>query len=192
MKRVLWLLVPAFVALAGVLIVLPLTTGADNKGTVVDFDGLKSAVPADWKEEEVKGGAVKLRIMQFRVPKAKDDKQDAEVAVFKGIGGSTKDNIERWKGQFVPPEGKTIDDVAKVTEFKVGEVKVTYLDVAGTYKSRFPPFDPNAKEERLPGYRMLGVVFDAPKEIYHIKLTGPANTVEANKQGFDDWIKGFK
>src|SRR5262245_13210385 len=188
MTRAWWLVVPALAALACTP-ALNNSTAADKKGTEVDFDGLKSVAPAEWKEEESKSN---LRLATFKVAKVKDDKQDAEIAVFKGIGGSTKDNVERWKGQFVPPEGKSIDDVAKLTEFKVGEVKVTFLDVSGTYKSRFPPFDPNAKEERLPGYRLLGVVFDAPKEIYHIKFTGPAATVEANKKGFEDWIKGFK
>jgi hypothetical protein len=174
------------------LVLIAKVSAADTKGTEVEFDGLKSTTPAEWKPEEVKPALGKLRILQFNVPKVKDDAKDAEVAIFKGIGGSNKDNIERWKGQFIPPEGKSIDDVAKLTEFKVGDVKVTYLDVSGTFKSKFPPFDPNAKEEKLPNYRMLGVIFDGPKDIYHIKFTGPAATVEANKKGFEEWVKGFK
>jgi hypothetical protein len=39
---------------------------------------------------------------------------------------------------------------------------------------------------------MLAVHFDAPENIYHIKLVGPARTVEMYKKGFDDWLKAFK
>ena len=42
----------------------------DKKGVVVDFDGMKSATPGNWKEETPSN---RLRFMQFRVPKAKDD-----------------------------------------------------------------------------------------------------------------------
>src|SRR5438045_3202288 len=97
----------------------------DKKGTEVELSGLKSTTPAAWKEE---APANQMRFMQFSLPKAEGDKKDAEVVIFKGISGSTKDNIERWKNFFIPPEGKTLNDVAKVTEMKVGNAEVTYLD----------------------------------------------------------------
>ena len=133
-----------------------------------------------------------MRLAQFRLPKVKGDEFDAEVVIFKGIGGSAKSNIERWKSFFIPPEGKTIDDVAKVTEIKIADQNAPYLDVQGTYKFKERPFDPQAKEELREHYRMLGVAFDGPKNPYHIRLVGPANTVENYKQGFDDWLKSFK
>src|SRR5262245_4646905 len=162
MKRATWLSLGVCAALAWWL-GGPARAG-DKKGTEVDFDGLKSRAPAEWKEEEVKPG---LRYMQFRLPKVKDDKNDAEIVIFKGIGGSTKENVERWKKMFVPPDGKKMDDVAKVTEMKVGKVEVTYLDVSGTYLYKFPPNDPNAKVTQRPNSRMLGVVFDGEKNVYH-------------------------
>jgi hypothetical protein len=39
---------------------------------------------------------------------------------------------------------------------------------------------------------MLAVQFEAKSNPYHIKLTGPADTVEHYKQGFDDWLQNFK
>ena len=185
MVRVPWfgavaLAVAAFVGLAA---------ADDKKGTVVTLDGLSSRTPAEWKEE---APANQMRLTQFALPKVKDDKADAELVVFKGITGAAKDNVARWKGQFQPPKDKKIDDVAKVEEFKVGDVKVTYLDVEGTYLYKARPFDPQAKVEERPDYRMLALQFEGPKENYHIKLTGPAKTVEQYKKGFDDWIKAFK
>ena len=103
-----------------------LTVRADDKGTDVSFDGLKSATPAGWKEETPSN---RLRWMQFRVPKAKDDEANGELYITKGITGSKDDNLKRWKGQFLPPEGKKIDDVTKVEEFKVAGCEVLYVDM---------------------------------------------------------------
>lgn len=160
----------------------------DKKGTEIVLDDLKSAPPATWKSEEPSN---KMRFAQFKLPKAKDDKEDAELVIFKGLGGAADANVKRWKEQFLPPTGKSIDDVAKVENMKVGGYDATYLDVSGTYKFRKAPFDPNAKEERLPNYRMLAVHLEG-KDIYHIKLTGPEKTIAEHKKGFDDWLKGLK
>jgi hypothetical protein len=122
------------------------------------------------------------------------DKNDAEFVIFSfgpGQGGSAAENVKRWKGFFIPPDGKSIDDVSKVTKMKVGDVDVTYLDVQGTYKYKERPFDPNAKEELRPDYRMLGVVFEG-KKTYFFRLVGPAKTITHHKKGFEDWLKGFK
>jgi hypothetical protein len=186
MKRFWCLAVMTCAAVVGLAV---LSAAADKKGTEVDFDGLKSTAPAAWVEE---APANNMRYMQFKLPKAKDDKADGEVVIFKGISGSAKDNIKRWKDQFIPPEGKSIDDVAKVTEFKVGDAMVTFLDVSGTYLYKARPFDPNAKPEKMEGYRMLAVVFEGPKNPYHVRLVGPAKTVEGQAKAFEEWIKGFK
>jgi hypothetical protein len=185
MKRVAWWTLVGGVVLAWS---VGLGQARGGKGTVVEFDGLKSTAPAAWKEEGVKS---QLRYMQFRLPKVKDDKNDAEVVIFRGIGGSAQQNVDRWKSMFTPPAGKTIGDVSKVTEFKVSGADVTYLDVHGTYLFKTRPFDPNDKGEKRPNTRMLGVVFDG-KAVYHIRLVGPAATVEHYRKGFDEWLKAFK
>src|SRR5438105_628606 len=76
-----------------------------GKGVEVRIDALKSTTPGDWKEEPP---ANKMRYAQFSLPKAKDDKQNGEVVIFKGLGGGAPANIKRWKDMFLPPEGKTI------------------------------------------------------------------------------------
>jgi hypothetical protein len=129
-----------------------------------------------------------MRSAQFRLPKAEGDKMDAEIAIFK-LGGTAKQNVERWKGQFTPPKGKTMDDVAKVKEIKIGGQPATRLDISGTYKG--PPFDPTFKGTN-PDFRLTGIQVDGPDNTYQIKLLGPAKTVEKHKKAFDEWIKGFK
>jgi len=132
-----------------------------------------------------------MRYAQFKVPAAKGDKDDGELVIFKGLGGSADANIKRWKDMFVPPEGKSIDDVAKVTDMKVSGANVTYLDVHGTYLFK-PPFDPNAKAKPMPDYRRFGVIFASENGPYFITVTGPARTMAQHKKDFDNWLKAFK
>jgi hypothetical protein len=186
MKHNPWLFAALFLACSAS------TALAQGQGTMVTLDGLQSRTPATWAEEQP---TTRMRVRQFRLEPIGDDKDKAEVIIFffgPGQGGSAEDNIKRWKGMFKAPEGKKPDDVAKVESMKVGKVPVTYLDINGTYLSKFPPFDPNAQITPFPNYRMIGIVFESEKGPYFIRLIGPANTVANYKKGFDEWLKGFK
>ncbi len=185
MKRLLWLVV------AG-LAIAQTAAGGNDKGTVVTLDGLKSRTPASWKKFPP---ANRMRAYQFQVPRADGDKTDADLVIFffgTGSGGSAEDNLKRWKSQFRPPQGKTIEQASQVDKLKVGAVNLTYLDIQGTYLEKFPPFDPNAKIITRKNYRSLSVYFDSPNGPYFIRLTGPAKTVDQHKKGFDGWLKAFQ
>lgn len=178
---------PRHLTLLLTLLALAATTRADD----VTFGKLKSTTPAAWKAQE----PTKLRIHTFTIPKAKNDTEDAELAVFffgAGQGGDVAGNLKRWKSFFEAPEGKTVDDISKVEKFKVGAAELAYLDISGVYLSKFPPFAPNAKVTKKPHYRMLAVVFECDGGPYFIRLTGPADTVAAAKGDFDAWLKNFK
>ena len=185
MRRASWIALPAL-ALG-----LALAARGDDKdkGAVVEMDGLRSPAPAEWKQETPGN---RMRYAQFRLPKQGDDKADGELVVFKGLGGSARDNVKRWKGMFQPPAGKSIDDVAKVEQIKIGGRDAVYLDVSGTYVFRARPFDPNSPTEKRPGYRMLAIQWDGPDNPYQIRVTGPEKTVAHYKKSFDEFLKGFK
>lgn len=159
---------------------------AEEKGTTIELDNLKSRTPADWKAE--KPGP--LRLAQFVLPGRKGDDGDTELIIFKGLGGGAQANIARWKMQFTPPPGKKVDDVAVVKEIKIGGKPATMLETEGTYKTT--SFDPKYKGKALPGFRMIAIYFDGPDNVYQIKLTGPDKTVAEHKKAFEDWIKAFK
>lgn len=179
------LLLPVVLALAA----LAVPAVAQDKGTTITLDGYSSTTPATWVKESPSN---RMRFYQFKIPKAKNDTDDGELVIFKGITGSSKDNVQRWKSQFKAPKDKTIDDVSKVEEIKIGGIDATQLDIKGTYMFNPAPFNPKSKTEPRADYRMIAIQWDAPDNIYHIKITGPAKTVEENKKGFDAWIKGFK
>jgi hypothetical protein len=194
MRAARWFVCLGLGALAGSLVFLPASARPadqqdEKKGKPVTLDNLQSRVPGDWVEEP----GNRFRIKQYRLPAVKDDKDNAEVVIFhfgQGQGGSVNENVKRWKGMFVPPEGKTLDDVLKIDKMKVSGNDVTYVDLHGTYIFRARPQD--SETARRPNYRMLAVVFESEKGPYFLRMVGPADTVECYKKGFDEWVKGFK
>ena len=179
----------AVLALTG-LVLLAAAARADDKGTATTIDGLKSTAPATWKAKEAAGS----RVYYFILPKEKGDKFDGELIVsyFDGKGGTVADNVKRWKTMITPPEGKTIEDVSKTEELKVGTGKATVFDASGTYTHKARPMDPNEKGEKREDYRMIAVYLETPNGPYFIRVTGPTRTIEAHKKGFDEWLKGMK
>lgn len=173
---------------------LSLTFGlrADDKGTETEIDGLKSRAPSNWKSEDPTG---QNRVYQFTIPKADGDKEDALLIVFffgTGQGGGIEANIQRWKNMVKPAEGAKESDAYKTTEFKIGDVKATMFEANGTYMLKKRPFDPNEKAEPRPDYRMVAVILETKNGPYYIRMYGPKKTMEANKKGFEDWIKNLK
>jgi hypothetical protein len=178
----------AILALTG-LAILAVAARAEDKGIITEIDGLKSTTPASWKAKE----ATQFRAYYFVLPKEKGDQYDGELIVFffgKGSGGSVESNITRWKGMITPPEGKKIDDVSKIEEIKIGTAKATVLDVSGTYLQKASPKD--ATGEKRENYRLIAAVLETPNGPHFIRATGPAKTMEANKKGIEEWLKGMK
>jgi hypothetical protein len=175
-------------------VVAAASTAQNQKGTIVEWGGMKSATPADWKQE---APSSKLRLTQFRLPKAEGDPEDGELALFRSPGGGTiQQNLERQEKKFEIPAGKKPEDAIRVEKIKLGGHDAVYQDIQGTLLKKFPPFDPNAKITRVPDYRQLYVVFEKTEGdttvLYSMYLTGPAKTVEKHKKAFEEWVKAFK
>jgi hypothetical protein len=172
---------------AALLAVLAGGLSADDKGTPVEWAGLKSTTPAGWKKETPMD-KLGLRVGQFKLPKA-DGETDAELALFitKG-GGSTDANLERQVKKFELEK----DAKPAVSKMKIGTYDATYQDITGTLLKKFPPFDPNAKITRVEKQRQIYVIFEGKEDVYSLTLLGPAKTVEKNKKDFDEWLKNFK
>src|SRR5262249_7131825 len=153
-----------------------------DEPTEVRLGELRSLTPASWQKE---AAAPPFRKDQFLLPRAEGDEAETLVVVYHGIGGTAKQNVDRWKTQFKPPEGKTIEEVAKVKELKVGNRPASYLDIEGTFLDSVPG---SGYVTPRPGYRMIAVHIDGADAPYHIKVTGPAKTVEKHKKEIDDWL----
>lgn len=179
------LCLPAFVLLA---FVNAANSADEPKGTVVKLDKFTSTTPADWKSEKPIN---RLRSHQFRLPAAKDS-TDAEIYIFPDLTRTVEENFSRYKDQFVPPEGKKVDDIAKTAMIDVGKAKVNILDVTGTWLYKERPFDPKSKQEERANSRVIFVIFTTEDGNYLIRLSGTSATVTQHAKPFYDWIKAFK
>lgn len=175
-----------FASLALLLIGLPAL--AQDKGTVVKVGSLAAPAPADWKSEKP---ANRLRSHQFKLPAAPDH-TDAEVTVMPESSADVEKNFPRWKRTFVVPDGKTADDLGKATKWDVKGATVNVLDVTGTWKYKERPQDPKSKEELKDNYRVVWVIVAEKDEATHIRLSGPAPTVEKHMKAFEGWVKLLK
>jgi len=181
----------ALAAAAAAITALAGTSPAQGqKGTVVEWAGMKSTTPADWKDES--NPPRPLRLYTFKLPKADGDKADAELALFLSPGGgSVAANLDRQVKKF-DLAGKKVEDAVKTEKVKVGPHEATLQDIRGTFLSKNPPFDPNAKVTRMEGYRQIYVIFETKDGVASLTLLGPDKTIEKHKKAFEEWLKNFK
>jgi hypothetical protein len=157
--------------------------------TVSQKSELKFTVPAGWIEEPRSSS---MRVAQYKLPKADGDTVDASLVLYyfgKGQGGSTAANIERWVGQMTLPDGSAAAD-AKEDQFETNGLKVTTVDLFGTYVAETAPgsgtFHNNA------GYRLRAAVVETPNGSYFVKLVGPEKTVAQWNESFLSYLKSFQ
>ena len=169
---------------------LPLLSSAEDKPIPVKISKLSAPAPATWVSEKT---ANRLRSYQFKLPGEKGGPGDAEIVVMPESDPKPEKVFPRWKAQFVPPEGKTVEDVSKVkTVDGVKGATITLLDVSATWRYKERPFDPKSKEELKEDYRVVwAVVFDGD-EAAHIRLSGPKGTVDTHYPAFEKWLKALK
>lgn len=169
------------------LLALVLSVVAD--GTAVEFGKLKAVAPASWKVEKP---ANRLRSHQFKLASPNKDFADAELIVLPQSNGNAEKVFPGWKGQFDPPDGKTIDDVTKKDTFTVGTAKVQTLDVSGTWKFKERPQDPKSKLEIRPEYRSIWFIVTVGDESWHVRFSGPQSVVAKHYDDVLACVKSLK
>lgn len=147
---------------------------------------LTFTAPAEWTSRQP---ASSMRVAEFVVPRTPGDPEDGELIVyfFGGTGGSVDANVQRWIGQFQQPPGAPAD--GRRATLSVGDLKLTTVDVRGTYVAEVRPG--STARHRKPDFRMRAAVVETPRGPYFVKLTGPAKTVEAASAAFDGFIKSL-
>ncbi|MBX7081043.1 MAG: hypothetical protein K1X88_17720 [Nannocystaceae bacterium] len=144
---------------------------------------LSFEVPKEWETQPVTSP---MRVAQFVVP---GPGGDAEMVVFRFAGGAggIDANIARWKGQFVAPEGKTIDEITQTSKFEAGKLSVTLVDISGHYKAAERPGSTTMIDED--DYRMLAAIVEGAGDPFFFKLLGPGKTVTLWAKPFEDGLR---
>ncbi|WP_171420422.1 hypothetical protein [Corallococcus exercitus] len=151
--------------------------------------GLTWSAPAEWAAQPTRP----MRAATYKVPAAKGDAEDAELAVFyfgQGQGGAVDANVKRWVAQFQKPDGKPLEDKdAKTKQEKVNGLPVTTVEVKGTYAGGGPMMGPSTPK---PNFKLRGAIVEGPEGALFYKLTGPEKTVNGAEKGFRKMVESVK
>ena len=150
---------------------------------------LKFKAPDGWTTEKSSAA----RVAQYKLPKAEGDKEDASLVLYyfgATQGGSAQANVDRWIGQMQQPDGSDSKSKAKTNSLTVNGLKVTTVDVTGTYTAEMAPGSGTFHNDE--NFRLRAAVIETPKGNYFVKLTGPANTVTRWDQSYNDYLKSFE
>jgi hypothetical protein len=151
---------------------------------------LRYKAPDGWVKEQTTS---KMRVAQYTLPKTEGDPADASLVVYyfgATQGGAVQANIDRWVNQMQQPDGSASKDKAKTETSTVNGLKVTSVDVSGTYTAEMAPGSGSAHNDA--NYRMRAAVIETPKGNYFLKLVGPAKTMGHWDQSFTDFVKSFE
>jgi hypothetical protein len=151
---------------------------------------LRYKVPEGWVTEQPSSN---MRAAQYKLPKTAGDSEDASLVLYyfgKGQGGSVADNVDRWINQMQQPDGTASKDKAKTETLTVNGLKVTTVDVTGTYTAQMSPGSDSRHNET--NYRLRAAVIETPKGNYFAKLIGPEKTVSRWDQSFNEYVKSFE
>ena len=185
MKTIIVLLIVVFAA--GGLPAIAFNSTQDNSCGACE---LRFKMPDGWVSESPSS---KMRVAQYKLSKAEGDAEDASLVVYyfgPAQGGSVDANIERWISQMEQPSSGPSKEKAKRQTFTVNGLKVTTVDVAGTYTAEMSPG--SATHYNKPGFRLRGAVVETPRGFYFAKLIGPEKTVGHWKEAFNDYVKSFE
>lgn len=151
---------------------------------------LKFSAPSDWVEEKTSST---MRVAQYKLPKAPGDSEDASLVLYyfgQGQGGGTAANVERWIGQMKQPDGGNSNDKAKEESLTINGLKITTVDVGGTYTAEMAPGSGTFYNN--PNYRLRAAVIETPKGSYYVKLVGPEKTVAKWAKSVTEFLGTFE
>jgi hypothetical protein len=186
-----------------VLVIIALTcwacaarTASSNGGSAatqspVNASGeLRYKVPDGWVSEHPTST---MRAAQYKLPKVEGDREDASLVLYyfgQGQGGSIADNVDRWIGQMKQPSGGSSKEKAKTETLTVNGLRVTMVDVSGTYTAQMSPGSDTRHNNA--NYRLRAAIVETPKGNYFAKLIGPEKTISRWDQSFVDYVKSLE
>jgi len=151
---------------------------------------LRFKAPDGWTVEKPSSS---MRVAQYKLPKAEGDKADASLVLYffgSNQGGTPEANIDRWIGQMKQPDGSSSKDKAKTETLTINGLKLTTVDVTGTYTAEMAPGSGSFHDDA--NYRLRAAVLETPKGNYFVKLAGPAKTISRWEQSYMDYLKSFE
>ena len=163
---------------------------ANSSASTIASGDLHFKAPDGWLAEQPSS---RMRAAQYKLPKAEGDREDASLVLYyfgPTQGGPAEANIDRWISQIQQADSSASKDKAKTETITVNGLKVTTVDVSGTYTAEMTPGTGNQRNDA--SYRLRGAVIETPKGNYFLKLVGPVKTMGRWEQSVTDFMKSFE
>ncbi len=160
----------------------PTAEGDAKPQTIKIFDKLTLTIPADWQTSKARSRIIEH---EFATTTEEGDKSAPARITMMAAGGDIDANIERWKGQF------TGGEEAKVEKMTVAGETVHLVELNGSFKETMGggPFS-GGKTVTRENHGMLGAIIELQdNRKYFIKVTGPAETIAAQRESFKTMLK---
>lgn len=131
--------------------------------------------PDGWTEQPLS----EMRLGSFKVAGPNAASADISVIAFPGEAGGLISNINRWRGQL---------QLAPLDEDQLRQIiQRTEVDSVPTYLVDFRTAENAPKPSRI-----LGAVLQAADRTWFVKMTGPPELIESQRQKFLDFVKSFR
>jgi hypothetical protein len=167
------------------------TVASNSPASAQNVSGeLRYKAPDGWVTEKASSA---MRVAQYKLPKVEGDPEDASLVLYyfgATQGGAVQANIDRWIGQMQQPDGSSSKDKAKTENLTVNGLKVTTVDVTGTFTAEMTPGTGTQRNDT--NYRLRAAVIETPKGNYFAKLVGPSKTVARWEQAFTEYLNSFE
>jgi hypothetical protein len=151
-----------------------------GSSTEVCVKPLTLTAPTSWKRTKPRSSLVQA---EFALSHADNEGGDGRLTV-SVVAGTVKDNVDRWKGQFVGAINN-----GKQEEIEVGGLKVTLVDFAGTFGEQAGMMAPVVNR---PDYRMIAAVIPVGDQLYVVKAVGPKRTMAANVAAINSFVGSLR
>jgi hypothetical protein len=151
-----------------------LQTGSGNLAPPPPSNPASWTKPDGWTEKALS----EMRLGSFEVTAANDKTADVSVTAFPGDAGGVESNVNRWRGQVHQPTLEGDQLAQSWQEETVDGVPTIIVDVqtpAGTEKAS----------------AILGAVMRTADRTWFVKMTGPPDLLEIQKDNFLRFVRSF-
>jgi hypothetical protein len=131
--------------------------------------------PDGWSEQPLS----EMRLGSFKVDGPNAASADVSVIAFPGEAGGLISNINRWRSQL---------QLAPLDEDQLRQmIQRTEVDSVPTYLVDFQSAENAPKPSRI-----LGAVLQTADRTWFVKMTGPPELIQSQRQKFLDFVKSFR
>ena len=128
-----------------------------------------------------------MRTAQYRINHLNDE---GELVIFSGIGGTPKDNIKRWYGQFKIRSDSSIANKIEKWDIMSNGFKIKFVYMEGIYIKSDMKMSKN--QEIMENYALLAAILVDENEPYYFKMTGPIQLINYQKKMFESFINSIE